>query len=215
MDFYLRDKSGQLITFPLSPQKVEVRSGALLQSFNIVQLGEIKIPRGNSVTGISWEGMLPGEARKEMPYVQNWQEPQAVVERIERYKTAGEKLRLLITESPLNLDVYIETFAYSWQGGFGDVQYRLNLVQVRELNIFSTTEQSGSAAAQTARSSPPPPKTYTVKPDDTLYGIAKKLLGNGGRYLEIYQLNRDIIGEDYNLIIPGQVFRIPGGEAEQ
>ena len=49
---------------------------------------------------------------------------------------------------------------------------------------------------------------YTVKSGDTLWAIAKKTLGDGNRWREIYQTNANVIGKDPNLIRPGQVLRI-------
>lgn len=46
---------------------------------------------------------------------------------------------------------------------------------------------------------------YTVKPGDTLIGIATRLLGDGQRYNEIMQLNN--LSND--LIYPGQILKIP------
>lgn len=51
-------------------------------------------------------------------------------------------------------------------------------------------------------------KTYTVKPGDTLSGIAKAQLGDAGAYPRIFEANRDQLS-DPNLIKPGQVLRIP------
>ena len=51
-------------------------------------------------------------------------------------------------------------------------------------------------------------KTYTVKPGDCLYNISKSTLGDGGRYNEIYSLNKDKL-KNPNLIYPGQVLQLP------
>ena len=55
--------------------------------------------------------------------------------------------------------------------------------------------------------------TYEVKTGDCLWSIAAKLLNDGRRWTEIYELNRDIIDDSY-VIYTGQVLKIPGGSAE-
>lgn len=51
-------------------------------------------------------------------------------------------------------------------------------------------------------------KTYKVQSGDSLSKIAKKL--NLGSWQELYNLNRKIIGSNYNRIYPGQTLSIPG-----
>lgn len=51
------------------------------------------------------------------------------------------------------------------------------------------------------------PATYTVKAGDYLILIAKKELGDGNKWRQIYELNKDQI-KDPNLIYPGQVFKL-------
>jgi LysM repeat protein len=55
-----------------------------------------------------------------------------------------------------------------------------------------------------------PGGTYTVKPGDSLSGIAGRVLGNSNRWREIFELNRDRLS-DPNKIFPGQVLKLPGG----
>lgn len=49
---------------------------------------------------------------------------------------------------------------------------------------------------------------YTIKPGDTLSEVAKELLGDPGRYMEIVEANKGII-VDPDRIYPGQTIRIP------
>jgi nucleoid-associated protein YgaU len=51
-------------------------------------------------------------------------------------------------------------------------------------------------------------KTYTVKPGDTLGGIAKEHLGSAGAYMKIFELNKDQL-TDPDKIKPGQVLHLP------
>lgn len=50
---------------------------------------------------------------------------------------------------------------------------------------------------------------YDVRPGDTLWGIAGKLLGSGTRWEEIALENKDVIS-DVNYIYPGQTLRLSG-----
>ena len=51
---------------------------------------------------------------------------------------------------------------------------------------------------------------YEIQSGDTLWAIASKFLGNGSKYTEIFEANREVI-KDPDLIYPGQKIRIPMG----
>ena len=52
-------------------------------------------------------------------------------------------------------------------------------------------------------------KTHTVKAGDTLSALATKYYGDAGKYLAIYEANKEIIGDDPDLIKEGQELVIP------
>ena len=54
----------------------------------------------------------------------------------------------------------------------------------------------------------PGTRYYTIEKGDTLYAIAKEFYGNGMKYPEIFEANREVI-EDPDKIYPGQKIRIP------
>jgi len=66
-----------------------------------------------------------------------------------------------------------------------------------------------------------PGSEYTVVTGDTLWGIARSILSQSGTHPDggevsvawktIYESNTDVVGADPNLILPGQVLKIPGG----
>ncbi len=54
-------------------------------------------------------------------------------------------------------------------------------------------------------------RTYMVEEGDTLFDIAKYELGDGQRWPEIFQLNRDVLSDDIDYLKPGTQLVLPGG----
>ncbi len=77
---------------------------------------------------------------------------------------------------------------------------------------FTIIEDQATPTAETPEENrpaeQPQAKTYTVKSGDCLWNIAKKQLGDGSRWKEIHDLNRDKISNP-NLIHPGLVLVMP------
>lgn len=54
-----------------------------------------------------------------------------------------------------------------------------------------------------------PVKKYVVGKGDTFSGLAKKYYGDPGKYMVIYEANKEVIGDDPDLIIDGTELVIP------
>jgi nucleoid-associated protein YgaU len=50
---------------------------------------------------------------------------------------------------------------------------------------------------------------YIVLPGDYLFLIAERAYGDGNRFMEIYEANREVIGPDSTVLVPGLRIRIP------
>ena len=219
MDFYLTAPDGSRIHFPINPEKITCRTGNKLETFDVIKLGTIALPRGRVPTVFSFEGFFPGEARKKDPKVKSWRHPKEIVGILSAWRNQNVKLRFLVTETPINHDVYFDgdgSFQHEWKGGYGDCWFSIRLIEARDLIVLADGEKVGTSRVGTStatkpassRPTPPTPKTYTVRSGDNLWIIAKKLLGDGSRWREIYNKNRNVIGPDPNKIYPGQVLRI-------
>lgn len=213
MDFYLSDSTGHRMQFTMNPVEVSLQDGPRVESYSVVALGQISTPRGQTPSVISWDGVLAGAGRKDQPYVKSWQDPLALDKQLRTWANGGATLKLLVTNTPINLSVYISKFTSKFSGGLGDIKYSIELTERRQIKVGTSGAQASttSASAARARSKTPSGNTYTVKPGDTLWGIAKKLSGNGANYKALYTLNQSTIGSDPNLIKVGQVLRVPVG----
>jgi len=72
---------------------------------------------------------------------------------------------------------------------------------------FSDTEVGKQAAAEAAARTAQ--KTHTVDKGESLWAIAEQELGDGKRWKEIYEANKDTIGNNPDLIQPGMELKIP------
>jgi len=69
MDFYLTAPDGGRIHLPVNPERITCQTGNRILTFDVIELGEISLPRGRVPTRFSFEGFFPGEARRNDPMV--------------------------------------------------------------------------------------------------------------------------------------------------
>ncbi|MCH5342525.1 MAG: LysM peptidoglycan-binding domain-containing protein [Acetatifactor sp.] len=95
---------------------------------------------------------------------------------------------------------YFPEHELSFHSDYGEEQEAFYEMLLSERRNY-LTGQKGSGEAKKS--------TYTVQEGDTLWRIAVQFFGDGKRYVEIWQENREVIGEDMNYILPGQVLHLP------
>ncbi len=71
--------------------------------------------------------------------------------------------------------------------------------------------QQDAGGAQQIAQTPQEAAGYTVKPGDNLWDIAKKNLGDGTKWQDIYKLNQDVVGTNPDLIHPGAQLNLGDG----
>lgn len=213
MDFYLTDiKTNNRIHLPVNPTLVTVPGRAAMIEYNFMDKGTREFPNGNEAEEITLEGFFPQQSLRNMSYVKSWRSPNELIKELEDYRTSGRMLKLLITETPVNMDMFIREFTPVW--GYVDrVPYTMVLVRAEDCIIPVAGSAQGNAVNgggnTSSRPEPPTPKTYTVKSGDSLWSIAQRYLGNGSRYTEIHVENKPPLGSNPSLIYPGQVLKLP------
>lgn len=92
-------------------------------------------------------------------------------------------------------------------------------VEAKEKTVLMAGNMKGVATVNGDNLNAPEPmpeeevvEYYTIESGDTLWGIAAKFLGNGAKYPEIFEANKEVI-EDPDKIFPGQKIRIPKASA--
>lgn len=127
-----------------------------------------------------------------------------------------------------NLKVSLEEYTIKEEASNGfDITVSIKLKKYRDygtkiVEVIQKPDTKPVAAVTQQRdtSSKPVTKQYTIVSGDTLWGIAKKHLGNGLRHTEIYNLNKTIIeatakkrgmasSSNGHWIFPGTVISLP------
>jgi len=216
LEIYIQEvEGGDTLQLPMGPDRIQVSAATSFLSYDIMNVGEHKIPRGEELTDFKWSGILPGEGRKEAPYVQVWKDAAAIQEKFPVWRNQGKKLKLTVPGTPINHAVFLASYQCDYSGGMGDIEYTIEFCVAKEVIVGTeddATEQdsSGAGVKTTAPATQPPAATtYTVKSGDSLWKIAQNTLGDGNRWREIYELNKDTVGSNPNLIYPGQVYNLP------
>lgn len=75
-------------------------------------------------------------------------------------------------------------------------------------NVQSGASSTAPPAPPKPAAAPAAPRTYTVAAGDSLSKIAKKFYGDGNKWKQIFEANRDTV-KNPDLIHPGQVLKIP------
>ncbi len=88
------------------------------------------------------------------------------------------------------------------------VATRLKVAQAEGSGTEEQSEEQQDQAFEASTST----QYYTIESGDTLWGIAAKFLGNGSKYPEIFEANREVI-EDPDKIFVGQKIRIPSSDS--
>lgn len=214
------------IRLPVPPQKLKLKIKGQNETMTLINGNEINILNPPGLTEISFDVLLPSTEYPFAEYDGGFEPPEYFLSALEQMKKEQKPVQfLVIRESSqgdsffdTNMTVSLEDYTITEDAKEGfDVTVSINL----KMYVFYKTQkyviqeqkkaEEAEVTVEESRddSSAPETEMYTVKKGDCLWNIAKKHLGNGSRWKEIYDLNRDKISNP-NLIRSGQVLKLPG-----
>ena len=225
---------------PIPPSKLTLKvknKNSVLTRSNERELNVLKSP---GLTEISFEATLPQMQYPFAVYSGGYKDARYFLNVLEQYKVSKKPFQFIVSRtSPAgkllfdtNVRVSLEDYEIKEdvKEGF-DLVVKVNLKQYIELKakyfqitpkVSPQTQQPAAVATQqqSRASAKIPSKTYTVVRGDCLWNIAKKHLGNGAKYTEIYAKNKELIestarghgkksSENGRWIYPGMVLQMP------
>lgn len=206
---FLEEKTGRELVLPVTPPGYTWSHPNRVETIQLDQIGEINLPGGAVMGSCTLDKVLlparlysfcnPGAVAN--PYV--------YLEQLERWSDEGAVVRFLVSGTPVNAPVLIESVDQGEQDGTNDLYVTIRMMQYRKPEAPVLAVSGGGA--QTGRddgTGASQARTYTVQKGDTLWGIAQKYYGTGREYQRLAGANSEQI-QNPNLIYPGQVLIIP------
>lgn len=202
---FVNPRTGEQLTMPVSPAGWQLTEGRLVESIDMAQTGQVNLPGLDALFDEQLAFLLPASRRSYT--AAGWTgAPYIVVNTLVRWSRAGDALRLIITNTPVNVPILLPPVQYAEDDGTGDVTVTLTLRQNRALDAESTEKASTGNTGRTAAVSVKASTGYTVKSGDTLWGICRKYYGDGTLYTKLAAYNSI---KNANLIRVGQKITIP------
>lgn len=204
MEFWLSfNNFAEKLQLPVNPGEFHAKTGNKNNVIDIHALGELNLIGGEKLAEIELASFFPANWAPYCSY-QNIPKPYDAVALIEKWRKSKRPIRLIITDTPVNMACAIEGFEWGEKGGTRDVIYSLSLREYRFIQIQKVADPTPTGMSAPRPDEKAPPKSYTIKSGDNLWLIAKRLYGDGSKWKDLYNQNKSIIGPDANLILPGQ-----------
>ena len=207
------------IRLPVMPSEFERVISANYETNNVIGLGDIATFGGNGLAQLSLSSFFPNKEYSFNAY-SDVPKPYEFVKYFKEWKNKGVVVRVVLTGTDINQQMYITNFSYGEKDGTGDVYYTVDLVEYRPITVPVINETS-SNTQNTSRqdenndnsndANNSTQKTHKVVKGDCLWDIAKKYLGKGSDYPKIKEANKskypslsknNIIYVGMELIIP-------------
>ena len=214
MEIYLGTDNDK-IRFPVVPSSIGVNRSNNIDTESAIKLGEVPIFNGTSLKTIEFTSFFPNQEYNFCDYT-GFMKPYEFSEKIQKWMYEGKPLRVIVTDSPTNMQCLIQQFDTVEQDGTRDLYFTLNLLEYRPIEVPNLSDSSSSSSSDNlARPSEEitnnTQKTHKVVKGDCLWDIAQKYYGKGSLYLKIKEANKtkypslaknNIIQVKWELIIP-------------
>ena len=207
--------NGKQLTVPINPEEITIERSADNSDLDIIGLGKTTRKGEPSLRTLTIKSFFPAQDS----YFYTGIKPKTCVEFIEEIWNTeninNNVAKIVTTGLPIDINMFfvIDKFNYDHKAGEeDDIYYNLSIKEYRAYGVKTVDVQlSGLASARVVspvivnQDAPSPEvatKTYTVQNGDCLFNITKACTGNGNNWKELYNLNKEVIGNNPDLIKP-------------
>lgn len=192
------------VLLPVTPPSFSIEHGINIETINIDSLGDVNIAGKGTLATININCEFPAQL---CPYAFYYQDPYELVKTFEKYIDDEKLLRFVVSDTPVNIAVKVNSINYTEQDGTNDIYVAIILRECREIGVTQiTTSESQNKSRPEPTAPPVKSSTYTIVKGDTLSAIARKFYGDASLYPKLAAANNI---KNPNLIITGHTITIP------
>lgn len=202
---------GKELALPITPESFTAETAVKPETVNVHDVGDADILGKPSLQAIKLECLFPAN---DYPFASIEMEPYEYVRMFQKWAKSGKVLRFMVSDTPVNISVRVESISYSERDGTNDVYATISL---REHRTLEATATEGTAPAGGTRAAPDGSAVagafaYTAKYGDTLAAICRKNYGDGSA--KFYNALARYNGKpNPNILMTGEVLKIPPRES--
>lgn len=217
VEFYLIVGSVQL-RLPVNPESFAYSSPFNYEEIPVEGLGDVTNIGFRGLKEFTISSFWPRDYNPSYCNYSGFRSADSFLETLERWRNGRAPVRYIVTGvKGANYLVTIRDIHIEAQraGSPGDLYFTVTLKEFRQPNVkVVDTSKPATSKKAVPRPAPPPKapvKSYTVKKNDSLWLIAKRVYGKGSLWPKIYKepSNKKVIGANPNRLSVGQKLVIP------
>lgn len=176
---------------PITPRGYEMKTSQNNKTVDILDFGEAMLFSNARLKRLSFSGFFPHPKHNYPFIIGDIKAPIECVELFTKWKEMKKPIRVIITDSPVNLMMGLKEFNYREQEGTRDIYYQVSFIEYKELNtpMANNDKQTDDITGLKARTDEPAnPESWVDKADDIL-DASKKVYGDYSHWRNIVQSN--------------------------
>lgn len=190
----------EIFLFPVLPEKIEIGDGQNTKAYTTEGLGEINVIKSPKLTTFKFESEFPAQA---YPYVNRPEylmPPYRYVKHIRDWMATKHPARFIYAGQTFGISEAVSIESFDWKevaGTGGDIEFSIILKKYVFYAAQKVTISTDANGQPVLRKEPPKrldervrPQTYTLRPGENLWVVAKRILGDDSRWREIQKLNK-------------------------